>query len=108
MRSAQGSLRFCRVVANTTLQPCVHIGGSAAGLAARVVVPFFKKGDWSVCYKYRGITLLSLPSKLYLGYWRGGSAGQSNLGFRRSNVVCVPDVERFYTLSRVFEGCVEV
>ncbi|KAK3553014.1 hypothetical protein QTP86_031160 [Hemibagrus guttatus] len=31
----------------------------------RVVVPLFKKGDRRVCYNYRGITLLSLPGKVY-------------------------------------------
>ncbi|KAK5865690.1 hypothetical protein PBY51_019939 [Eleginops maclovinus] len=30
-----------------------------------VVVPLFKKGDQRVCANYRGITLLSLPGKLY-------------------------------------------
>ena len=30
-----------------------------------VVVPVFKKGDQRVCSSYRGITLLSLPSKVY-------------------------------------------
>ncbi|KAK3512519.1 hypothetical protein QTP70_015647, partial [Hemibagrus guttatus] len=30
-----------------------------------VVVPLFKKGDWRVCSNYRGITLLSLPGKVY-------------------------------------------
>ncbi|KAK3525741.1 hypothetical protein QTP70_007388 [Hemibagrus guttatus] len=33
--------------------------------ATGVVVPLFKKGDWRVCYNYRGITLLSLPGKVY-------------------------------------------
>ncbi|KAI3370615.1 hypothetical protein L3Q82_007191 [Scortum barcoo] len=37
-----------------------------------VVVPLFKKGDRRVCSNYRGITLLSLPGKVYTpGYWRG-------------------------------------
>ncbi|KAK3563106.1 hypothetical protein QTP86_016342 [Hemibagrus guttatus] len=30
-----------------------------------VVIPLFKKGDWRVCSNYRGITLLSLPGKVY-------------------------------------------
>ncbi|TWW57306.1 hypothetical protein D4764_07G0000250 [Takifugu flavidus] len=30
-----------------------------------VVVPIFKSGDQRVCYNYRGITLLSLPGKVY-------------------------------------------
>ncbi|KAK3517356.1 hypothetical protein QTP70_004695 [Hemibagrus guttatus] len=33
--------------------------------ATGVVVPLFKKGDRRVCSNYRGITLLSLPGKLY-------------------------------------------
>uniref|UniRef100_A0A8C6LTA7 Reverse transcriptase domain-containing protein n=1 Tax=Nothobranchius furzeri TaxID=105023 RepID=A0A8C6LTA7_NOTFU len=32
-----------------------------------VVVPLFKKGDRRVCSNYRGIPLLSLPGKVYLG-----------------------------------------
>ncbi|KAK3542751.1 hypothetical protein QTP70_001881 [Hemibagrus guttatus] len=34
-------------------------------LATGVVVPLFKKGDRRVCSNYRGITLLSLPGKVY-------------------------------------------
>ncbi|KAI3362903.1 hypothetical protein L3Q82_011500, partial [Scortum barcoo] len=35
-----------------------------------VVVPLFKKGDRRVCSNYRGITLLSLPGKVYArGLW---------------------------------------
>ncbi|KAK3533232.1 hypothetical protein QTP70_013661 [Hemibagrus guttatus] len=33
--------------------------------AIAVVVPLFKKGDRRVCSNYRGITLLSLPGKVY-------------------------------------------
>ncbi|KAK3553138.1 hypothetical protein QTP86_031724 [Hemibagrus guttatus] len=33
--------------------------------ATGVVVPLFKKGDRRVCSNYRGITLLSLPEKVY-------------------------------------------
>ncbi|KAK3511395.1 hypothetical protein QTP70_007230 [Hemibagrus guttatus] len=35
--------------------------------ATGVVVPLFKKGDRRVCSSYRGITLLSLPGKVYSG-----------------------------------------
>ncbi len=40
-------------------------------LQTGVVVPIFKKGDWRVCSSYRGITLLSLPGKVYARSWRG-------------------------------------
>ncbi|KAK3507178.1 hypothetical protein QTP70_009513 [Hemibagrus guttatus] len=33
--------------------------------ATGVVIPLFKKGDQRVCFNYRGITLLSLPGKVY-------------------------------------------
>ncbi|KAK3523662.1 hypothetical protein QTP70_006725 [Hemibagrus guttatus] len=33
--------------------------------ATEVVIPLFKKGDRRVCPNYRGITLLSLPGKVY-------------------------------------------
>ena len=55
-----------------------------------VLVPLFKKGDRRVCSNYRGITLLSLPGKVYSGgNWRGGSIKYSNLVFRRNSVVFV-------------------
>ena len=40
-----------------------------------VVVPLFKKRDQRVCSNYRGITLLSLPGKVYSGVLEGGSVG---------------------------------
>ena len=39
-----------------------------------VVVPLFKKGDQRLCSNYRGITLLSLPGKVYLGLLDPGAA----------------------------------
>ncbi|KAI3370757.1 hypothetical protein L3Q82_007303 [Scortum barcoo] len=39
-----------------------------------VVVPLFKKGDRRVCSNYRGITLLSLPEKVYMP----GGTGEEN------------------------------
>lgn len=32
----------------------------------RVVVPLFKKGDRRVCSNYRGVTLFTLPGKVYV------------------------------------------
>ncbi|KAI3362720.1 hypothetical protein L3Q82_001785 [Scortum barcoo] len=56
------------VLADTPLQHCMEVGESSAYLWSgkpRVVVPFLKRGTWRVCSNYRGITLLSLPGKVY-------------------------------------------
>ncbi|KAI3361605.1 hypothetical protein L3Q82_013740 [Scortum barcoo] len=44
---------------------CMEVGDSTSGVANRGGGPFFKKGDRRVCSNYRGITLLSLPGKVY-------------------------------------------
>ena len=49
--------RLCNVAWGSGTVPVVWQTG--------VVVPFFKKGDRSVCSNYRGITLLRLPWKVY-------------------------------------------
>ncbi|KAI3369335.1 hypothetical protein L3Q82_007458 [Scortum barcoo] len=44
----------------------MEVGDSASGVANRVVVvPLFKKGDRSSVFQLQGITLLSLPWKVY-------------------------------------------
>ncbi len=72
-----------------------------------VVVPLFKKGDRRVCSNYRGITLLSLPGKVY-----------ARVLERRIRPIVEPRIQeeqcgfhpgrgtldQFYTLSRVLEG----
>ena len=48
----------------------MDIGGDTSELADwAVVVPIFKKTDWRVCSRTGGwgITLLSLPGKVYVG-----------------------------------------
>ncbi|KAI3373545.1 hypothetical protein L3Q82_022136 [Scortum barcoo] len=74
-----------------------------------VVVPLFKKGDRRVCSNYRGITLLSLPGKVYARVLerRIRPIVESTLGFRRNNAVFVPGrgtLDQLYTLHRVLEG----
>ncbi|KAK3558815.1 hypothetical protein QTP86_028745, partial [Hemibagrus guttatus] len=75
--------------------------------ATGVVVPLFKKGDWRVCSNYRGITLLSLPGKVY-----------SRVLDRRVRPLVEPRIQeeqcgfspscgtldQLYTLHRVLEG----
>ncbi|KAK3506577.1 hypothetical protein QTP70_009899 [Hemibagrus guttatus] len=75
-----------------------------------VVVPLFKKGDWRVCSNYRGITLLSLPGKVY-----------SRVLERRVRPLVKPRIQeeqcgfcpscgtldQLYTLHRVLEGSCE-
>src|SRR5699024_552234 len=41
------------------------IGEAPLDWQASIVVPIFKKGDKRDCSNYRGISLLSLPGKLY-------------------------------------------
>ena len=75
-----------------------------------VVVPLFKKGDQRVCANYRGITLLSLPGKVY-----------SKVLERRVRPIVEPQIEeeqcgfrpgrgttdQLFTLSRILEGAWE-
>ena len=72
-----------------------------------VVVPLFKKRERRVCSNYRGITLLSLPGKVYSGVverricWIVESRIQEvQCGFRPVRGT----VDQLYTLSRVLEG----
>ncbi|TWW57747.1 R2DM Retrovirus-related Pol polyprotein from type II retrotransposable element [Takifugu flavidus] len=71
-----------------------------------VVVPLFKKGDRRVCSNYRGITLLSLPGKVYSGVLERRvrrivepRIQEEQCGFRPGRGT----VDQLYTLSRVFE-----
>ncbi|KAK3569880.1 hypothetical protein QTP86_006752 [Hemibagrus guttatus] len=75
--------------------------------ATGVVVPLFKKGDRRVCSNYRGITLLSLPGKVYsrvlerrvrplVEPW----IQEEQCGFRPS----CGTLDQPYTLHRVLEG----
>ncbi|KAK3543929.1 hypothetical protein QTP70_031842 [Hemibagrus guttatus] len=75
--------------------------------ATGVVVPLFKKGDRRVCSNYRGITLLSLPGKVYsrvlerrvrplVKTW----IQEEQCGFRPSHGT----LDQLYTLHRVLEG----
>lgn len=41
-------------------------GAVPAELGSGLVVPIFKRGDWSVCSNYGGITLLSLAGQVSL------------------------------------------
>ncbi|KAI3355762.1 hypothetical protein L3Q82_004334 [Scortum barcoo] len=72
-----------------------------------VVVPLFKKGDRRVCSNYRGITLLSLPGKVYarvlerrirpiVDPW----IQEEQCGFRPGRGT----VDQLYTLHRVLGG----
>ncbi|TWW59961.1 R2 Retrovirus-related Pol polyprotein from type I retrotransposable element [Takifugu flavidus] len=75
-----------------------------------VVVPLFKKGDRRVCSNYRGITLLSLPGKVYSGVLERRvrrivkpRIQEEQCGFRPGRGT----VDQLYILSRVFEGAWE-
>ncbi|XP_051941766.1 uncharacterized protein LOC127614473 [Hippocampus zosterae] len=73
-----------------------------------VVVPLFKKGDRRVCSNYRGITLLSLPGKVYSGVLERRvrqevepQIEEEQCGFRPGRGT----VDQLYTLSRVLRVC---
>ena len=75
-----------------------------------VMVPLFKKGDRRVCSNYRGITLLSLPAKVYSGVLERrirrtveSRIQEEQCGFRPGRGT----VDQLYTLSRVLEGAWE-
>ncbi|KAK3509655.1 hypothetical protein QTP70_008402 [Hemibagrus guttatus] len=72
-----------------------------------VVVPLFKKGDRRVCSNYRGITLLSLPGKVYSRVLERRvrplvepRLQEEQCGFRPSRGT----LDQLYTLHRVLEG----
>ncbi|KAK3520692.1 hypothetical protein QTP70_030558, partial [Hemibagrus guttatus] len=75
--------------------------------ATGVVVPLFKKGDRRVCSNYRGITLLSLPEKVYSRVLERRvrplvepRIQEEQCGFRPSRGT----LDQLYTLHRVLEG----
>ncbi|KAG1932899.1 hypothetical protein F2P79_020886 [Pimephales promelas] len=72
-----------------------------------VVVPLFKKGDRRVCSNYRGITLLSLPGKVYARVLERRirpivepRIQEEQCGFRPGRGT----LDQLYTLYRVLEG----
>ena len=75
-----------------------------------VVVPLFKKGDRRVCSNYRGITLLSLPGKVFSGVLQRRvrrivepRIQEEQCGFRPGRGT----VDQLYTLRRILEGAWE-
>ncbi|KAK3543034.1 hypothetical protein QTP70_008748 [Hemibagrus guttatus] len=75
--------------------------------ATGVVIPLFKKGDRRVCSNYRGITLLSLPGKVYSRVLERrvrplveSRIQEEQCGFRPSHGT----LDQLYTLHRVLEG----
>ena len=72
-----------------------------------VVVPLFKKGDRRVCSNYRGITLLSLPGKVYSRVLERRirpivepRIQEEQCGFRPGRGT----LDQLYTLHRILEG----
>uniref|UniRef100_A0AAV2JL93 ribonuclease H n=1 Tax=Knipowitschia caucasica TaxID=637954 RepID=A0AAV2JL93_KNICA len=72
-----------------------------------VVVPLYKKGDRRVCSNYRGITLLSLPGKVYskvlerrLRPMVESRIQEEQCGFRPGRGT----LDQLYTLHRILEG----
>ncbi|GAA6064832.1 receptor-type tyrosine-protein phosphatase F-like, partial [Tachysurus ichikawai] len=69
-----------------------------------VVVPLFKKGDRRMCSNYRGITLLSLPGKVYARVLERRIVEpriqEEQCGFRPGRGT----LDHLYTLTRLLEG----
>ncbi|KAK3565554.1 hypothetical protein QTP86_011946 [Hemibagrus guttatus] len=75
--------------------------------ATGVVVPLFKKGDRRVCSKYRGITLLSLPGKLYSRVLKRRIRPLVEPRIQEEQCSFCPSrgtLDQLYTLHRVLEG----
>ncbi|TWW76609.1 hypothetical protein D4764_13G0012710 [Takifugu flavidus] len=75
-----------------------------------VVVPLFKKGDRRVCSNYRGITLLSLPGKVYSGVLERRVRRRVEPWIQEELWGLHPGrgtVDQLYTLSRVLKGAWE-
>ena len=75
-----------------------------------VVVPLFKKGDQRVCANYRGITLLSLPGKVYSKVLERTvrpivkpQIEEEQCGFRPG----CGTTDQLFTLTRILEGAWE-
>ncbi len=72
-----------------------------------VVVPLFKKGDRRVCSNYRGITLLSLPGKVYAMVLERRIRPIVEPRIQEEQCCFRPGrgtLDKLYTLSRVLEG----
>uniref|UniRef100_A0A8C6L319 Reverse transcriptase domain-containing protein n=1 Tax=Nothobranchius furzeri TaxID=105023 RepID=A0A8C6L319_NOTFU len=109
-----GYLKAMDVVGLSWLTRLCNIAWSSGAVPVEwqtgVVVPIFKKGDLRVCSNYRGITLLSLPGKVYSKVLerRVRSIVESQIeeeqcGFRPGRGT----VDQLYTLARVMEGAWE-
>nr|XP_049577496.1 glycine receptor subunit alpha-3 isoform X1 [Syngnathus scovelli] len=75
-----------------------------------VVVPLFKKGDRRVCSNYRGITLLSLPGKVYSGVLERRVRREVEPRIQEEQCGFHPGrgtVDQLYTLGRILEGAWE-
>ncbi|KAK3506381.1 hypothetical protein QTP70_003644, partial [Hemibagrus guttatus] len=91
--------RFCNIAWRSGTVPLDR--------ATRVVVPLFKKGDRRVCSNYRGITLLSLPGKVYSRVLERRvrplvepRIQEEQCGFQPSRGT----LDQLYTLHRVLKG----
>uniref|UniRef100_A0A8C6M7F1 Reverse transcriptase domain-containing protein n=1 Tax=Nothobranchius furzeri TaxID=105023 RepID=A0A8C6M7F1_NOTFU len=109
-----GYLKAMDVVGLSWLTRLCNIAWSSGAVPVEwqtgVVVPIFKKGDRRVCSNYRGITLLSLPGKVYSKVLerRVRSIVESQIeeeqcGFRPGRET----VDQLYTFARVMQGAWE-
>ncbi|KAK3534950.1 hypothetical protein QTP70_002031 [Hemibagrus guttatus] len=82
--------RLCNIVWQSGTVPLDWVTG--------VVIPLFKKGDQRVCSNYRGITLLSLPGKVYSRVleWRVRPVLKGSWEFAQPVHMCFVDLEKAF------------
>uniref|UniRef100_A0A8C6NPK6 Reverse transcriptase domain-containing protein n=1 Tax=Nothobranchius furzeri TaxID=105023 RepID=A0A8C6NPK6_NOTFU len=109
-----GYLKAMDVVGLSWLTRLYNIAWSSGAVPREwqtgVVVPIFKKGDLRVCSNYRGITLLSLPGKVYSKVLERRVRSIVESQIEEEQCGFCPGrgtVEQLYTLARVMEGAWE-
>ncbi len=91
--------RLCNIVWRSETVPLDWAKG--------VVVPLFKKGDRRVCSNYRGITLLSLPGKVYARVLERRIQPMVEPRIQEEQCGFLPGrgtLDQLYTLTRMLEG----
>ncbi len=107
-------LKALSVVGLSWMKHLFNIAGRSGAVPEEwqtwVVVPLFRKGDQRVCANYRGITILSLPGKIYSKVLERkvwpiveSRIKEEQCGFRPGRGI----TDQLFTLARILEGASE-